>query len=175
MAPLQAPNYTVTVGQGQQEQSQAQSVEAFDEEAFARAFDQAAQSELAMEQAAQQQSLGVDQDVLVNESAERLMGTDPLLETPRLGADLIHDPREGESAQQQQDDPDALARTAGQLLDSVKDNRSDKFQKSQFLELMRQLRDREVTVEGDKIVGVQSKEDSRGKSRDDALEVAAAP
>ena len=56
----------------------------------------------------------------------------------------------------------------------MKDNQSDKFQKSQFLELMRQLRDREVTVEGDKIVGVQSEEDSRGKGRD-ALEVAAAP
>jgi hypothetical protein len=170
MAPLQAPSYSMTASQSQLDQSQTQSVEAFDEEAFARAFDQAAQSELALEQAAQQQSLGVDQDVLVNESAERLMGSDQVLEPPRLGADLIHDPREGESVQKQ-DDPDALARTAGQLLDSVKDNQSDKFQKSQFLELMRQLRDREVTVEGDKIVGVQS-EDSKGK---DALEVAAAP
>jgi hypothetical protein len=171
MAPLQAPSYTMTASQGQLDQFQAQNAEEFDEEAFARAFDQAAQSELAMEQAAQQQNLGVDQDVLVNESAERLMGSDQLAEPQRLGADLIHDPREGEREQQQQDDPDALARTAGQLLDSVKDNQSDKFQKSQFLELMRQLRDREVTVEGDKIVGVQS-EDSKGK---DALEVAAAP
>jgi hypothetical protein len=171
MAPLQASNYAMTASQGQLNQPQVQSVESFDEEAFARAFDQAAQSELAMEQAAQQQSHGVDQDVLVNESAVRLMGSNQVLEPQRLGADLIHDPREGEREQQQEDDPDALARTAGQLLDSVKDNQSDKFQKSQFLELMRQLRDREVTVEGDKIVGVQS-DDSKSK---DALEVAAAP
>jgi hypothetical protein len=173
MAPLQAPSYSMTASQSQLGQSQAQSTEVFDEEAFARAFDQAAQSELAMEQAAQQQSLGIDQDVLVDQSAERLMGSDQVLEPVRLGADLIHDPREGESVQQHQDDPDALARTAGQLLDSVKDNQSDKFQKSQFLELMRQLRDREVRVEGDKIVGVQP-EDSTSKGKD-ALEVAAAP
>jgi hypothetical protein len=171
MAPLQAPSYSMNASQGQLNDPQTQSIEAFDEEAFARAFDQAAQSELAMQQAAQRQSLGIDQDVMANESAERLMGSEQALEPQRLGADLIHDPREGGREQQQQDDPDALARTAGQLLDSVKDNQSDKFQKSQFLELMRQLRDREVTVEGDKIVGVQS-EDSKGK---DALEVAAAP
>lgn len=158
-------SYSTTASQGLLNQSQTQPTEAFDEEAFARAFDQAAESELAME-IAQQQLLGVDQDVLVNESAERLMSLDQVEEQPRLGADLIHDSREGERAQQQ-DDPDALARTAGQLLDSVKDNQSDKFQKSQFLELMRQLRDREVTVEGDKIVGVQSSENR------DALEVAA--
>jgi hypothetical protein len=164
-------SYNTTYGhpmnQGPLGQSQVQSTEAFDEEAFARAFDQAAQSELAMEKdlAQQQQSLGVDQDVLVDESAERLMGLDQEVEQPRLGADLIHDPREGDRVQQQ-DDPDALARTAGHLLDSVKDNRSDKFQNSQFLQLMRQLRDREVTVEGDKIVGVQSEDR-------DALEVAA--
>jgi hypothetical protein len=173
MAPLQAPSYSMTASQSQLDQSQAQSTEVFDEEAFARAFDQAAQSELAMEQAVQQQSLGIDQDVLVDQSAERLMGSDQVLEPVRLGADLIYDPREGESVQQHQDDPDAVARTAGQLLESVKDNQSDKFQKSQFLELMRQLRDREVRVEGDKIVGVQP-EDSTGKGKD-ALEVAATP
>ena len=174
MAPIQAPSYSITASQMQLDQPQTQSVEAFDEEAFARAFDQAAQLELALEQAAREQSLGIDQDVLVDESAERLMSSDQVLEPARIGADLIHDPREGEGAQQQQDDPDALARTAGQLLDSVKNNQSDKFQKSQFLELMRQLRDREVMVEGDKIVGVQSEDSGKGKGRD-AIEVAAAP
>jgi len=51
-------------------------------------------------------------------------------------------------------DDDEMAETAGQLLERVADNTSEKFQKSQFLELMRRLRDREVRVEGDKMVEV---------------------
>jgi hypothetical protein len=151
----------MSMGHEQMVQPQNQQVEAFDEEAFARAFDQAAQAELAQQQTLEEQS-----EVLLDESAERLLDSDQGKETQRLGADLIHDPRDSEH-NQTQDDPDALARTAGQLLDSVKNNQSDKFQNSQFLQLMRQLRDKEVTVEGDKIVGVLSPEDR------DALEVAA--
>lgn len=49
-------------------------------------------------------------------------------------------------------DQDDLARTAGQLLDSVKSDTSTKFQNSNFLALMRRLRDHEVVVEGDKMV-----------------------
>ena len=52
------------------------------------------------------------------------------------------------TAAQESDD---LARTAGQLLNSVKDNDSDKFQNSVFLQLMCQLRDKEVVLEGDQI------------------------
>lgn len=51
-------------------------------------------------------------------------------------------------------DPDELAKTAGQLLDSLKHEQSQKFQQSSFLALMRQLRDKEVRVEGDKMVDV---------------------
>ena len=51
---------------------------------------------------------------------------------------------------------DELARTAGALLENVKSDTSKKFQESSFLSLMRQLRDREVTVEGDKFVDVHS-------------------
>lgn len=51
---------------------------------------------------------------------------------------------------------DELARTAGALLENVKSETSKKFQESSFLSLMRQLRDREVTVEGDKFVDVHS-------------------
>ena len=61
---------------------------------------------------------------------------------------------------------DALAYTAGQLLDTVHSSeqlrasatstesvtRNDKFAKSTFLDLMRKLRDGEVAVEGDKVV-----------------------
>jgi hypothetical protein len=51
-------------------------------------------------------------------------------------------------------DEDEMAATAGRLLERVADNTSEKFQNSQFLELMRRLRDREVRVEEDKIVEV---------------------
>ncbi|KAF8542078.1 hypothetical protein BDD12DRAFT_826662 [Trichophaea hybrida] len=53
-------------------------------------------------------------------------------------------------------DSDALARTAGQLLDSVRQDTSEKFQNSNFLALMRKLRDHEVVVEGDKMVETRS-------------------
>jgi hypothetical protein len=53
-------------------------------------------------------------------------------------------------------DDDEMADTAGRLLERVADNTSAKFQNSQFLSLMRKLRDREVKVEGDKMVDVSA-------------------
>ena len=44
---------------------------------------------------------------------------------------------------------DDLARTAAQLLTSVSNDTSSKFQNSQFLNLMRRIRDREVAVQDD--------------------------
>lgn len=124
----------------QQEQQQNQTaVETFDEEAFARAFDQAAAAELS-------ESAQLSQEIQ-DEALDSHQGLDE-----RIGADAIHHPDEGNyepmTAAQESDD---LARTAGQLLNSVKDNDSDKFQNSVFLQLMRQLRDKEVVVEGDQI------------------------
>jgi len=59
-----------------------------------------------------------------------------------------------EQDQHPNDDDDEMAETAARLLDSVADNTSEKFRQSTFLELMRRLRDREVRVEGDKMVEV---------------------
>lgn len=50
---------------------------------------------------------------------------------------------------------DDLAHTAGELLERVSDNSTQKFQESNFLALMRRLRDREVRVEGDQMVDVE--------------------
>lgn len=61
---------------------------------------------------------------------------------------------EQQQEQPQRNDDDEMAATAGRLLEKVADNTSEKFQNSQFLELMRRLRDREVRVEEDKIVEV---------------------
>jgi hypothetical protein len=59
---------------------------------------------------------------------------------------------EQKEEQPQMNNEDEMAATAGRLLERVADNTSEKFQNSQFLELMRRLRDREVRVEEDKIV-----------------------
>ncbi|KAI9814397.1 MAG: hypothetical protein M1827_003253 [Pycnora praestabilis] len=138
----------------QQKQPQQEADDVFDEAAFEKAFE-AASSEISQshQEAAKQENMEFGQDVLINESAERLMQSDHLIEQVRLGADLV--PRDERRQQQEgprSNDADELARTAGQLLDSVKDNQSQKFQESTFLELMRRLRDREVVVEGDKMV-----------------------
>lgn len=49
---------------------------------------------------------------------------------------------------------DELAQTAAELLGKMSHEKSEKFKNSAFLGLMRQLADREVKVEGDKIVEV---------------------
>ncbi|OJD37790.1 peroxin 20 [Diplodia corticola] len=76
-----------------------------------------------------------------------------LNETPQP---LQHSVHEQQQQQQQQtplnNDDEELARTAGQLVDSVSHDTSQKFVQSRFLALMRQLRDHEVRVDGDKIV-----------------------
>jgi peroxin-5 len=49
---------------------------------------------------------------------------------------------------------DELARTAGLLIDAVSHEANPKFKQSQFLSMMRQLRDHEVVVEGNQMVEV---------------------
>ncbi|EPS42788.1 hypothetical protein H072_3201 [Dactylellina haptotyla CBS 200.50] len=51
-----------------------------------------------------------------------------------------------------QEDADELARTAGQLVDTLSQDTSKKFQESQFVALMRKLRDKTVRVEDGKMV-----------------------
>ncbi|KAF4630372.1 hypothetical protein G7Y89_g7766 [Cudoniella acicularis] len=141
--------------------------EAFDEEAFAKAFEEAARQEEVVAQQGMETGLNTEitedqrsmlsevEDFMHNEShlpTGESLEISNLANQERIGADQIHDPAL-ETGQNEQEDPDALSRTAGQLLESVRHDQSDKFQKSTFLELMRQLRDREVLVEGDKIVG----------------------
>lgn len=77
--------------------------------------------------------------------------------------------------QQQQHDmkgavpADEMARLAAQVIDSVKHEQNPKFQKSEFMQLMRQLRDGEVIVEEDNIVSKDAATgtavDLKGKGR----------
>ncbi|KAK9370325.1 hypothetical protein V1509DRAFT_617439 [Lipomyces kononenkoae] len=57
----------------------------------------------------------------------------------------------GEDVDQQEDD-DGLAAIAGELLESLRSNQTQKFKDSTFLALMRRLRDKEVVVQGNKMV-----------------------
>jgi len=155
---------------GQTEQIQ-QPVETFDDAAFARAFEEASRAELeAQEEFAalsreidtlndesrqgqtlsQDQNVEMDQEILLDKSAEQLMSSDQpqIPNQAPLGADLIEDHR----LQPGKEDPDAMARTAAHVLDTVRNNPSDKFANSEFFGLMRQFRDRELTVAGDQIV-----------------------
>ncbi|KAI8364795.1 uncharacterized protein BYT42DRAFT_590459 [Radiomyces spectabilis] len=53
---------------------------------------------------------------------------------------------------------DALARTAAMLLESVDVESNPKFKNSQFMNLMRKLRDSEVSIQGDKMVETKGKQ-----------------
>ncbi|KAI9847746.1 MAG: hypothetical protein M1838_000791 [Thelocarpon superellum] len=128
------------------------SMETFDDAAFERAFE-AAKLNIADEASQMQQRPAEPQpEILVDDSALNLMGEQSLEDLDRIGADTIADSPEPASPESSPSDADELARTAGELLDSVSDNISEKFQQSSFLALMRQLRDREVLVEGDRMV-----------------------
>lgn len=122
---------------------QQKPMEQFDESAFEAAFDQArADMELQGADLAQQ-------DTRQNLNTDEVETIEPVpQEQIRLGSDLIpHGDKE--DPQTRGRDADELARTAGQLLDSVRNDQSQKFQQSNFLALMRRIRDREVEVEGD--------------------------
>ena len=147
----------------QQKQPQQQLDEVFDETAFERAFDTA---RLEMLQAEHQEALDAIHKNTIDSSEMQSTGHSDFTSIkrnqtsyqPRIGSDTIPD----ESSRQEESDQanreaDELARTAGQLLDNLKHDQSEKFQNSAFLALMRQLRDKEVRVEGDQMIDVSSR------------------
>src|SRR5947207_3376860 len=132
----------------------------FDDAAFERAFAAASSDILKSEVVGEQLQNTELEHGTPGDSEKQLPAVEPSLghqATPSIGADTILENTQQEKMEGHEDeDSDALARTAGQLLDSVRHNQSQKFQESNFLALMRQLRDREVRVEGDKIVNTDS-------------------
>ena len=73
-------------------------------------------------------------------------------EFPKIGSDTIP----ADNGLSPAAESDELSRTAGVLLDTLKDERNTKFQNSAFLGLMRQLRDKEIRIEGDQMVSVSA-------------------
>jgi len=139
-------------GVAQQQQPEQSQADMLDDAAFERAFEAAKEEMLSHEEVAQQENLELGQDVLLQRSEGSQLQSDHLVEQDRIGSDRIYHESQEEQQDLKDNDPDELARTAGQLLESVKDDQSQKFQESNFLALMRRLRDREVRVEGDKMV-----------------------
>lgn len=90
-----------------------------------------------------------------NERSIRQSRLNGKLLTKPIGSDRISKTNSQEKqGRSEKDENDELARSAGELLDKVAHYKDQKFQDSNFLSLMRQLRDREVQVKGDMIVGV---------------------
>ncbi|KAL8906870.1 MAG: hypothetical protein Q9171_006085 [Xanthocarpia ochracea] len=129
------------------QQPEIQASDSFDEEAFEKAFD-AAKLEYQEVEATLQPAHPVHETRLAETSQGLEDSTDY-----RIGSDRILDEASQRKEEREtEQDADELARTAGQLLDNVKYDQSTKFRESNFLSLMRQLRDKEVKVEGDSIV-----------------------
>ena len=138
--------------------------EAVENEAFERAFDAAAaaaaaaanQESFDKEGNAQREITGYEQNNLTNDNADALFEEkkDLPLYHP-IGSDrIIDEVRKKKQQQVEENNEDELARTAGELLDNIKHEHSQKFKDSNFLSLMRQIRDREVRIEGDQVVEV---------------------
>jgi hypothetical protein len=150
--------------------------EQFDEAAFERAFDMAKEdmmvdetttsvfesasvqqrdeaASLVKESQMSQESHQLNQNDLLDNQHDLHQGLDIGLDmNSQYFPDETLAQEQKDSDQNTRDDDDALAATAQELLEKVEHNQTDKFRNSQFLGLMRKLRDREVKVEGDKMV-----------------------
>lgn len=125
--------------------------EQYDDAAFDRAFAQATD-----EVAAEQAHMEVDEQRLeADEPMETLISADDRYTSIDNWDMATTEEAEAEQHTQQEED-DALAATADELLQKVENNQTDKFRNSQFLGLMRKLRDRQVKVDGDKMVEVDT-------------------
>ncbi|KAL4972907.1 hypothetical protein BDW66DRAFT_143285 [Aspergillus desertorum] len=130
------------------ETARASGAEVFDESAFEAAFEQAK-----ADMASQFEESLVETDIPVSSTNNKdLTEEDPAQpiahETIRIGSDTIPQV-DKDDARAVTNDADELARTAGHLLNSVSHETNQKFRESNFLALMRRIRDREVQLEGD--------------------------
>lgn len=97
-------------------------------------------------------------------------GQDPVAyDMNDIGLDHLGQEEQFEEHQDQDQSPeveaDALSKTAGQLLDNLKHEHSEKFANSNFMTLMRQLRDKEVRVDGERFVEVSEAQEPDHGSR----------
>ncbi|KAF1814322.1 hypothetical protein P152DRAFT_512710 [Eremomyces bilateralis CBS 781.70] len=168
-APMYSPMNQVSEQPGKQ-RAEFYEENLFDDAAFERAFDDA-RAEISLGENVERELLNPDvtydpvHDESIHDTISYLQnqGLDAEADyytqyTPEELQRIEREHREkGQGVAEQQPqviDDDALAQTAGQLLQSVSDNTSQKFQESNFLALMRKIRDKEIKVEGDHMVEV---------------------
>jgi hypothetical protein len=98
-----------------------------------------------------QPEIGFFQQTSAIENTSIRIGSDNITPSDHTTLKTPGDNHEGQSEQtrKKQEDDSLLAQTAGQLLTSVSHEPSSKFAGSQFLGLMRLIRDREVEVSGE--------------------------
>lgn len=135
---------------------------------------QVAEDQRTTENAAQEEDIGV-----LVENTERKLSANGLLPSHEVGFETrrnipTHDrvsrspqelPQEQHESPESKQVDEQLAHTAGQLLNNVADHRTQKFQQSSFLGLMRQFRDYEKKVEGDAVVDASVTDQVRSLSR----------
>jgi len=163
--------------QAPQESYQSQQpVEQFDDAAFEKAFQDAANAEveshveMVQEQAniqTQETSTSILEDPLRSISPPLETLENALLNQDLLGADTIHNPYQPEESQRE--DPDALARTAQQLLNNLSGDTDRKMQESEFMKLMRGFAQGTQVVKGDNVVFTNAKEEGERQATE-ALE-----
>lgn len=133
-------------------------VEEFDDEAFERAFEQAREDLLTETERdaamATEEDVGLEEKTTDSEAVQATISSSTMDTLPE--GDLREDGIQEEPRTLPDDEDDALAATAQELLDKVQHHQSDKFRHSNFLSLMRRLADREVRVLGDKVVEVDN-------------------
>jgi len=143
----------------------------FDESAFEAAFDLAQHQvetdaqildEQSLQEAERQKGMLQRAELLFREAQKyqkSSVGEDEVFAYVGESQDvrMDHDEELQRDERREQDErleQDEIARTAGELLERVSGDKTDKFQNSQFMSLMRRFRDREARVEGDKVVEV---------------------
>ncbi|EMD37853.1 hypothetical protein CERSUDRAFT_114497 [Gelatoporia subvermispora B] len=91
-----------------------------------------------------------------------------LKSVPIAGPSQIQQPASQSQGSAEAHAPDEMARIAGVLIDTLRDEQNPKFKNSRFLDLMRQVRDREAVVEGNDIIPASQSSasvDVKGKGR----------
>ena len=143
--------YNVQPSIAEQKQANRLPLNALNEADFQREFEiferEAELAQLSQEQLVHQMNGGTHEDpaymgdAVMSEREPAVSELDQI----RIGSDLI-EPKEVQDTRQDADDLANIART---LLSRVQNDESPKFAASEFMALMRQVRDREVEVRGD--------------------------
>jgi hypothetical protein len=177
------PGFSTTLSYGpfsdmaQARQTDPVATDPFDMAAFERAFDAARQDMMEVDEqsqavrelqeetnhmAMQESATGISTEERQTISESKIPSWPDSIVTDHerdmLEHALDNEPvtQEGTEQSHNGQDDDDLSRVAGQLLDSVSHENSQKFQNSVFLQLMRKLRDKEVRVDGENFVEVGS-------------------